>query len=125
MNGGARSGGHYDLKTVGLIGLFFIGTGTILLYLIPLWGFIQENPSYSFNEEHAKEIFYKYDLKNNSNPLCNDHGCGSINPIMADAWKDLCSKDGNCDGHVAFHFWYSKNPEVEKVKALWMKLNMT
>ena len=97
---------------------------SIILIIVAIINFISipENPSYTFNKDHAETIFYKYDLANNSDPLCNDNGCASINPAMADAWKELCSMDGNCNGHDAFHFWYAKNPEVEKVKLLWKQL---
>ena len=102
--------------TLGVVGIFLLLSQVLL---------VAENPSYQFNEADAKKIFYKYDLKNNSNPKCNEIGCASISTTMADAWKELCSVGGKCDPHDAFHFWYSKNPEVEKVKALWMKLNTT
>lgn len=109
-----------------LTDIFFITIAVAgMVWLLSQAFLVAENPSYSFNKEHAEAIFYKYDLKNNSSPQCNEYGCASINPIIADAWKELCSMDGNCDPHDAFHFWYSKNSEVEKVKSLWMKLNTT
>ena len=125
MNDEPRGGGFYDLGTITKIILYVVGTTVILLYFMQPWQFYQENPYYIHNDVAATNIFYKYDLKNNSNPECNDFGCASINPIMADAWKELCSENGRCDGHDAFHFWYSKNPEVEKTKTLWNKLNIT
>jgi hypothetical protein len=122
----ARGGGYYDSKTILFFVASIIGTIGVLLYLFPIWNIVyQDNPYYRYDEEHATAIYYKYDLKNNSNLSCNDYGCASISPIMVDAWGELCSTDGSCNSHDAFHFWYSKDPEVEKVKTLWMKLSTT
>lgn len=104
---------------------FMMIFGCIIATSIALYAILsstEQYPTYSFNKDHAKAIFYKYDLINNSKPHCNDQGCASINPIMAAAWKELCVTDGDCDGHDAFHYWYSSNPEVNKTKTLWNKL---
>lgn len=121
MNDEPRGGGFYDLRTIIKIILSFI----VLLgiFFIQPWQLYQEMPYYIHKDADATDVFYRYDLKNNSNPECNAFGCASINPNMADAWKEIGSKNGRCDGHDAFHFWYSKNPEVEKTKILWNKLN--